>query len=161
MTGEDLGYKPGVVEKVKFEYSPLDEALNKWLKKYDKVNKVIKYDSDLMYDFVHNFNKYTVSNFNKISWIDSKFDVLNRFYKDFKKLEGVKSNQRKKAKKNNCTKNASLSYNGLIDIYEKENNQDFESKDEDWRLKHNYKNLKDLDYQPDQIMIRSINDQIN
>ena len=32
LTGEDLGYKPGVVEKVKFEYSPLDEALNKGLK---------------------------------------------------------------------------------------------------------------------------------
>ena len=73
--------------------------MNKWLKKYDKVNKVIKYDSDLMYDFVHNFNKYTVSNFNKKSWIDSKFDVLKTFYKDFKKLEGVVSNQWKKVKK--------------------------------------------------------------
>ena len=29
LTGEDLGYKPGVVEKVKFEYSPLGEALSK------------------------------------------------------------------------------------------------------------------------------------
>ena len=28
LTGEDLGYKPGVVEKVKFEYSPLGEALS-------------------------------------------------------------------------------------------------------------------------------------
>ena len=26
LTGEDLGYKPGVVEQAKFEYSPLDEA---------------------------------------------------------------------------------------------------------------------------------------
>ena len=31
LTGEDLGYKPGVVEKNKFEYSPLGEALNKGL----------------------------------------------------------------------------------------------------------------------------------
>ena len=29
LTGEDLGYKPGVVEKVKFEYSSLAEASNK------------------------------------------------------------------------------------------------------------------------------------
>ena len=29
LTGEDLGYKPGVVEKVKFQYSPLGEALRK------------------------------------------------------------------------------------------------------------------------------------
>ena len=28
LTGEGLGYKPGVVEKAKFEYSPLGEALN-------------------------------------------------------------------------------------------------------------------------------------
>ena len=32
MTGEDLGYKPGVVERAKFEYSPLGEALRKGLK---------------------------------------------------------------------------------------------------------------------------------
>ena len=29
LTGEDLGYIPGEVEKVKFEYPPLGEALNK------------------------------------------------------------------------------------------------------------------------------------
>ena len=29
LTSEELGYKPGVVEKAKFEYSPLDEALEK------------------------------------------------------------------------------------------------------------------------------------
>ena len=37
MTGEDLGYKPEVVEKVKFEYSPLGEGLSKGLKKMIKV----------------------------------------------------------------------------------------------------------------------------
>ena len=39
MPGEDLGYKLGVVEKVKFEYSPLGEVFNKVLKKDDKGNK--------------------------------------------------------------------------------------------------------------------------
>ena len=34
LTDEDLGYKPGVVE-----YSPVGEALNKRLKKDDKVIK--------------------------------------------------------------------------------------------------------------------------
>ena len=28
LTGEELGYKPSVVERVKFEYSPFDETLN-------------------------------------------------------------------------------------------------------------------------------------
>ena len=32
------------------------------IKKDDKVNKTIKNNDDLTYDFVHNFNKYSVSN---------------------------------------------------------------------------------------------------
>ena len=72
LIGEDLGYKPGVVEKVKFEYSQLGEVFNKVLKKDDKVNKAIKYNND----FIHNFNKSSVPNFNEITSIDSKFDTL-------------------------------------------------------------------------------------
>ena len=36
MTGEDLGYKPGVVEEAKFEYAPLGKVFMKRLKKEDK-----------------------------------------------------------------------------------------------------------------------------
>ena len=32
LTGEDLGYKPDVVQKAKFEYSPLGQVFNKGLK---------------------------------------------------------------------------------------------------------------------------------
>ena len=100
---EDLGYKPGVVGKIKFEYSPLGEALNKGLKKDDKANKVIKYDNDSKYDFVHNFNKYSVSNFNKIPSTDAKFDTLNNFYKYLKKIKWPqKSNWEYKGEENNC-----------------------------------------------------------
>ena len=85
MTGEDLGYKPGLIEKVKFEYSTLGEALSKGLKKDDdKSNKVVKYYNDLMYNSVHNFNKYSVSNFNEISSLDSKFDTIKNFAKILK-----------------------------------------------------------------------------
>ena len=62
LIGEDLGYKPGVVEKVKFEYYPLVEVFNKVLKKDDK------------------------SKFSEISSTDCKFDTLSKIYKDFKKL---------------------------------------------------------------------------
>ena len=31
LTGEDLGYKPDVVQKVKFEFSPLGQVFNKGL----------------------------------------------------------------------------------------------------------------------------------
>ena len=33
LTGEDLGYKPDVVQKAKFEYSPLGRLFNKGLEK--------------------------------------------------------------------------------------------------------------------------------
>ena len=33
LTGEDLGYKPGVVEQTKFEYSPCGQIFNKVLGK--------------------------------------------------------------------------------------------------------------------------------
>ena len=48
LTGEDLGYKPGVLEKAKFDYSPLGEALSKELKKNDDGTKVVKYNNDLV-----------------------------------------------------------------------------------------------------------------
>ena len=79
MTGEDLGYKPDVIQREKFEYSQLEEAFNKIFKKDNKVSKD-KYDDDLKHDCV--YNKYRVSNFNEISSIDSKFDTLKKFYKD-------------------------------------------------------------------------------
>ena len=89
-----------------------------------------------MYNLVHNFNKYSVSNFNEISSLDSKFDTLEKFHNHFKKLKDVKK--------------ASVLYDDLIKIYKKKYDQTFKSKDKDSRLKHDYKNLKDLEYQPDQ-----------
>ena len=36
LTGEDLGYKPDVVQKTKFEYSLLGQVFNKGLEKDEK-----------------------------------------------------------------------------------------------------------------------------
>ena len=91
LSGEDLGYKPDVIQRAKFEYSPLREAFNKVFKKDDKNKKVIKHDNDLAFNFVNNFNKYSVPSFNEISSIDSKFDTISKFYKDLAKLISVKS----------------------------------------------------------------------
>ena len=87
LTGEDLGYKQDVIQRAKFGYLPLGEAFNKVFKKDDKNKKIIKHDIDLVYNSVHNFNKYSVSSFNKISSVDSKFDTINKFYKDLLKLK--------------------------------------------------------------------------
>ena len=36
LTGEDLGYKPDVIQKATFEYSPLGKVFNKGLDESDK-----------------------------------------------------------------------------------------------------------------------------
>ena len=93
-----------------------------------------------------------MSNIKEITSIDSKFDTLKNFYKEFKKLEGVKNETKEtKQKKITVLKNASLLYDELVRDYKKEYIQIFKSKDKEWRLKHDYKNLKDLDYQPDKL----------
>ena len=42
LTGEDLRYKPGVVEQAKFEYSSLGKVFNKELEKEDKKEGLLK-----------------------------------------------------------------------------------------------------------------------
>ena len=118
-------------------------------KLYARIN-FFKYDNDLKYDSVHNFNKYRMSHFNELTSVDS-FDTLNKFYKGFERLEDVKSqNEERKQEKRSVLKNVSLLYYELIDIYKKECNRVFGSKEENWRKKYNHKNLKYLEYQADE-----------
>ena len=42
LIGEDLGDKPGVVEKAKFEYSPLGKVFNEGLDESDKKEVLLK-----------------------------------------------------------------------------------------------------------------------
>ena len=42
LPGESLGYKPGIVEQTKFEYSPLGEVFNKGSEKEDKKEELLK-----------------------------------------------------------------------------------------------------------------------
>ena len=80
---------------------------------------------------MHTFDKYSLPNFNEISSIDSKFDTINKFYKDLVKLNNVKSRDDKKQKNADVLKNATQLYNKWIDMYKKEYGQVFETKDED------------------------------
>ena len=122
LTGEDLGYRPSVLEQTKFCYCPLGkffikgldeddkkEGLFKRLKniegknekllkeiKDQKTKEPAKKDSEtnktknpLIYDSKHFFYKYRLSEFNKISSIDSKFDIIEKCYKDFISLTDV------------------------------------------------------------------------
>ena len=42
LTGEDLGPKPSIIEKTKFEYSPLGKIFNKGLSEEDKKEGLLK-----------------------------------------------------------------------------------------------------------------------
>ena len=42
LTGEDLGYKPYVIEKAKFEYSPFGKVFNKGVDESDKKEGILK-----------------------------------------------------------------------------------------------------------------------
>ena len=71
LTGENSGYKPGIVEKVKSEYSPLGKVLNAKAKsKKDKVLKTDKRDKNLTYNPQHNPQNL------KISVILKKFHLI-------------------------------------------------------------------------------------
>ena len=43
----------------------------------------------MIYDSKHSFYKYRLSEFNRISSIDSKFDIIEKCYKDFISLMDV------------------------------------------------------------------------
>ena len=42
LTGEDLGYKPNVIQKAKFDYSPLGKVFNKGLDEGDRKEGLLK-----------------------------------------------------------------------------------------------------------------------
>ena len=52
---------------------------------------------------MHNFNKYSLPNFNGISSTDSKVDTINKFYKDLVKLN-MSEVEMIKSKKSRCVK---------------------------------------------------------
>ena len=91
-TGKDLGYKPSVFEKTKFEYSPLDMALPNNTKNKTNTNRVDskkKQDKYLVYNSQHSFVKFKdIDEFKELS-LDSMYKKLNDFKKRFNSLKTV------------------------------------------------------------------------
>ena len=93
MTGEDLGYRPSVLEKTKFEYSPLGMTLSKSFKKDNVKNNAIR-ENDFNYD-----GKYKSYRFYKLydefedMSLDSKHNKMKeskRLLNNFKNLKSIK-----------------------------------------------------------------------
>ena len=89
LTGEDLGHRPSVLEKTKFEYSPLGAVLANNVKNKTNTNKVNikkKQDKHLIYNLQHSFTKFKdIVEFKELS-LDSMYKNLN----DLKKLISLK-----------------------------------------------------------------------
>ena len=79
MTGEDLGHRPSVLEKTKFEYSPLGMSLCKSCRK-DNVKNIANRESDFNHDSKHSFYRfYKECNEFKDMSLDSKYNKIQKF----------------------------------------------------------------------------------
>ena len=85
LTGEDLGPRPSVPEKTKFEYSPLGAVLADNVKKKTNTNKANikkKQDKNLIYSSQHSFTKFKdIDEFKELS-LDSMYKKLNDLKKN-------------------------------------------------------------------------------
>ena len=85
ITDEDLGYKPGVVGKVKLEYSPFGEALNHTKNKPNKRDKVVNIYKNLVFDTLHSFASLEIS----VIWKNCQLILCKKDWMIFiKKLMG-------------------------------------------------------------------------
>ena len=81
LTGEDLGHRSSVLEKTKFEYSPLGMSLSKSFKK-DNVKNIANRESDFNYDSNYKFYKFykQYDEFEEMS-LDSKYNRIKELNK--------------------------------------------------------------------------------
>ena len=91
LTGEDLQYKPDVIQKAKFEYSPLGKVFNKGLDESDKKEGLLKRLKN-----IEDKNEEQLNNQLKLVKKGSvNRESLNQLKFLIKRSEGVKSNIKK------------------------------------------------------------------
>ena len=93
LTGEDLGHRPSVLEKTKFEYSPLGMSLSKSFKKNNFKNNAIRengFNYDGKYKSYRFYKQY--DEFEDMS-LDSKHNKMKEFKRilnNFKNMKSIK-----------------------------------------------------------------------
>ena len=127
LTGEDLGHRPSVLEKTKFEYSPLGMSLSKSFKK-DNVKNIANRESDFNYDGKYKFYRFykQYDEFEEMS-LDSKHNKMKEFKRllnNFKSLKPLK--QETQLKKERIMKNVDELYKKYYNFYK----NDFDNDDE-------------------------------
>ena len=128
LTGEDLGHRPSVLEKTKFEYSPLGAVLSDNVKKKTNINKVNikkKQDKSLIYNSQHSFTKFKdIDEFKELS-LGSMYKKLNDFKKRFNKLKAVDpQTDENKVLKPKVLDNVGDLFNELYYIYKDKYNEE-------------------------------------
>ena len=90
LTGADLGHRPSVLGKTKFEYSPLGMSLNKSFKK-DNVKNIAKSESYFNNDGDHKFYEFHkgYDEFEETS-LDYKYNMMNKFTNLLAKFKNLK-----------------------------------------------------------------------
>ena len=141
LTGEDLGHRPSVLEKTKFEYSPLGMSLSKSFKK-DNVKNIANRESDFNYDSKHSFYRFykEYNEFEEMS-LDSKYNKMKKFTNLLTIFKNLKrKNPKTRLKKERIMKNVDELYKNAY-----KNDYDADEVSEDNKKKFDYKQFKLFD----------------
>ena len=153
LTGEDLGYRPSVLEKAKIEYSPLGVSLSKSFKK-DNGKKISNRVSDFNYDSKYKFYRFYKQDdeFEEMS-LDSQHNKIKEFERilnNFKNLKPLK--QETQLKKERIMKNVDELYKKYYNFYK----NDFDNDDElseAKKKKFDYKQFELIDRTDKELML--------
>ena len=141
LTGEDLGHRPSVLEKTKFEYSPLGMSLSKSFKK-DNVKNIANRESDFNYDSKHSFYRFykEYNEFEEMS-LDSKYNKMKKFINltIFKNLK--QKNPKTQLKKERIMKNVDELYEKYYNAHKNDYGKD-DGLDEGKKKKFDYRQFQ-------------------
>ena len=141
LTGEDLGHRPSVLEKTKFEYSPLGMSLSKSFKK-DNVKNIANRESDFNYDSKHSFYRFykEYNEFEEMS-LDSKYNKMKKFTNLLNIFQNHKpKNPKTQLKKERIMKNVDELYEKYYNAYK--NDYDNDELNEGKKKKFGYRKFK-------------------
>ena len=103
MTGEDLGYKPSVLEQKKFDYSPLGKIFTKGISKdaqkeglFKRLENIKRKNEELLKEFTTPMKLVRLLNMSVYNY-DSKY-AFYKFYRDFEDFKRMASMDSKHGK---------------------------------------------------------------
>ena len=145
LTGEDLGHRPIVLEKTKFEYSPLGMSLSKSFKKdnvKNNANKESNFNHDGNYKFYKFYKEY--DEFEEMS-LDYKYNRIKEFNKLLIRFKTLKSKKPEtQFKKEQIMKNVDQLYKKYYNAYKNDYDNDDEL-NEAKKKKFDYKQFELFD----------------